>query len=881
MTLSAGTRLGQYEIVGAIGAGGMGEVYKARDTRLQRDVAVKILADLGGADPDRTARFQREAQLLASLNHPHIAQIYGVEDAGGLNAIVMEFVDGPTLADRIGGGALPPAEVLTIARQIADALDAAHEQGIIHRDLKPANIKVRDDGTVKVLDFGLAKALDPAGASNVVAMNSPTLSVRATMQGVILGTAAYMAPEQAKGRPVDKRADIWAFGAVLYEMLTGRPTFAGDSTAEILGAVVLKDPDWSALPASTSPALVDLLRRCLQKDARQRQRDIGDVRIALDEIASGRGAANSATQAAIPSATRATRTLWFAIAPLAAGIIGLAVGWTLPRPPPPAVAAMSTRLIVAPPTGRETHGPALSPDGRFVVVAGDRLYLREFTSFAVKALPGTDGAATPFVSADSKWVGFIANGKIKKVAIAGGDPLIVCDANADTPGGAWGPNNTILFSPGWNTGLFTVSADGGQPLALTHPDPARQERGHWWPEMLPDGASAIFTVWRAGTGINDARVAIFDFASGKHTVLFAGADGHYLPTGHILYFHAGGWHLVGFDLAARRTIGEPAPVLADAMSVTPTGSPTTRLAAAAGAVAFRAGSSQPLRELAWADRQGKVESLGFTPQRFENVSLSQDGRRIVAARLVAGSFELWTYDVSRKTEEHLAIAGSNNLPAWSRSGDRIAFNSIRKGDFDVYTAAPDGTRERPILTDDFDQVPQAWDRDGRRLIVGEWHHDGSRPLTVVDTMHEGKPEIVVPGNVSAESAQLSPDDRWLTYVADQAGRAEVYVQPFPGSEAAVRVSSRGGVQSIWSPARKELFYRRANELVSVEYRDDHARFEAGDEKILFTLPSFGLGGVAPDGQRFLILRLTEPEPEPGVRVILNWLADLNNPSPRQ
>jgi len=882
--VSAGTRLGPYEIGIAIGAGGMGEVYRARDTRLQRDVAVKILPELVTADPDRHARFQREAQLLASLNHPHIAQIYGVEESGPSTgsgqapvAIVMELVEGPTLADRIAGGALSIPESLQVAKQIADALDAAHEQGIIHRDLKPANIKVRADGTVKVLDFGLAKALDPA-ASSAAAMNSPTLSVRATMQGVILGTAAYMSPEQAKGRPVDKRADIWAFGVVLYEMLTGRQAFAGDSTTEILGAVVLKEPDWSALPVSTSPALVELLRRCMQKDLRVRQRDIGDVRLALDEIAAA-SAPPSGTRVERPSA-RKRPIIGVAAAAAAGAAIGIALGWSLPRPATTAAPAVATRLIVAPP-GRETYGPALSPDGRFVVVASDRLYVREFGSFDLKPLAGTNGAAMPFVSPDSRWVGFYANGKIKKVSVAGGDPLTICEANAETPGAAWGPDNTILFSPGWNTALFSVSADGGQPHALTRPDAAQQERGHWWAEVLPDGKSAIITIWRTASGINEARLAIVDLSTGTHTVLFPGAAGHYLRTGHVLYYRAGGWHVVGFNLTSRRTIGEPVAVLADAISLPPDGTSTTHLSAEAGAVAYRAGSIYPLQDLAWADRQGRIESLGFAPQPIAAASLSFDGRRIAADRVVGGTYELWTYDLSRKTEERLAIAGSNSGPVWSRAGDTIAFTSTRKGDFDVYTARPDGTGERAILTEDFDQSPDAWDRDGRRLIVREWRHDGSKPLTVIDTAKARPPEILVAGDVGATASRLSPDDRWLAYDTAQSGRREVYVQPFPGSGSAVRVSSRGGLRPMWSPAGKELFYRRDDELVSVRYRDDHARFEVGDEKVVFKSPSFSFLGVAPDAQTFLIMRLAEPEPAPGVRVILNWSAELPNKEARR
>jgi len=861
----------------------MGEVYKARDTRLQRDVAIKIVPDLATADPDRRARFQREAQLLASLNHPHIAQIYGLEESGGVSAIVMELVDGPTLADRIAAGALPIPEALRIAQQIADALDTAHEQGIIHRDLKPANLKVRDDGTVKVLDFGLAKALDPTATSGIATMNSPTMSVRATMQGMILGTAAYMSPEQAKGRPVDKRADIWAFGVVVYEMLTGRPMFSGDSTTEILGAVVLKDPDWSTLPPATPSALGDLLRRCLQKDVRLRQRDIGDVRLALNEIASGTSATDSKPShvgAQMPPVRRSVAGV-AAAAVIGGAAIGFAVGWTVLRTPPAAPPSTWTHLTVAPPTGRETGPSSLSPDGRFVVISAERLYLREFGSFETKPLPGTEGASMPFVSLDGRWIGFFANGKIRKIAVGGGDPIVVCEAHDDSPGAAWGPDNTILFSPGWDTPLSRVSADGGQPQPLTTADPAQQERGHWWPEVLPDGRHAVFTIWRAASGINESRVGVLDLSTGKHTVLFPGADAHYLRPGRLLYFHAGAWHVIGFDPSTQRASGAPVTVLADAMALAPQGGVGARVSIAADTIAYRAGPFSPPRELVWIDRAGRVESTGLPPRPMDRAALSADGRRVAASRSDGGTLALWVSDLVRKTEERLALPGGTTDAVWSRAGDQLAFTAIRKGDYDTYVVHSDGSGERAVLLDDFDQAPFAWDRDGRRLIVVEWHHDGSKPIVSVDVQQPRQREVLVSGDIGGDRPTLSFDDRWLAYLGSKAGPPQVYVQPFPGTGPAVRVSTRWAAEPVWSPVGKELFYRRGDDLISVSYGSANGRFEFGEEKILFTQPSFELIGASPDGQRFLIARRVEPEPPPGVRVILNWSAELDRAESRR
>ena len=540
MPLAAGSRIGPYEIVGPLGAGGMGEVYRARDAKLNREVAIKILPEAFAGDAERLARFNREAQSLAALNHPNIAAIYGMESpwagSGQAHALVMELVEGDDLSALIHkSGALenqgaprtagiPLDDALPIARQIADALEAAHEQGIIHRDLKPANIKVRPDGTVKVLDFGLAKAMDPAGASGVDAMNSPTLTARATQMGMILGTAAYMAPEQAKGRAVDKRADIWAFGAVLFEMLSGARAFSGDDVSETLASVLKDQPAISALPANIPPHVRQLLRRCLQKDPRQRLRDIGDARLLLDEDAG----------VPVPTVQAVARRGWVVAVPwvIAVAAVAGALAMVLPRwRAPAAPAASSVRFVIPGPSGLQARewsrtSPVLAADGSFVVYVTDRIYLRRVSEFASQELPGTANAVMPFLSPDGRWVAFYSDGKMKKISVSGGEPLEITEAAGDSPGGTFISNDRILFTSGWaKAALQTVSADGGQVTAASTLDVAAGERGHWWPHVLPDGRHVLFTVWYAATGLSASKIAVLDLDTGTHRVLFPGVLG--------------------------------------------------------------------------------------------------------------------------------------------------------------------------------------------------------------------------------------------------------------------------------------------------------------------------------------------------------------------
>src|SRR5688572_5463150 len=757
----------------------MGEVYRARDTKLSREVAIKVLPEAFAADPDRLTRFTREAQTLASINHPNIAAIYGIEEsavqASGarVQALVMELVEGEDLSAHIARGAMPLADALPIARQIAEALEAAHELNIVHRDLKPANIKVRADGTVKVLDFGLAKAVDPAGSSGSIAANSPTLTAHATQMGMIIGTAAYMSPEQAKGKPVDRRADIWAFGAVLFEMLTGQQAFAGDSVTEILGAVVLKDPDWSKLPAATPARLRELLQRCLQRDPRTRQRGMGDVTLELVSIASG---SSGITPAVAPAAAPPRSSAVIVAGALVIAALGIVIGWWLPRasPGPP----LATRFIASGAADRRADAPVVSPDGRILVfVSGGRLYKRDFGGFESTPIPGTEGANTPMISPDGRAIAYFANGSIRRVSLAGGDATTITEARSSMPGAVWGPDDTILFSRGWATGLSAVPAAGGEVRQLTEPDRAKGERGHWRPHPLPDGQRVIFTIVSAGTGVNDSRIGVLNLKTGQHRALFPGSDGVYLESGHILYFRAGTWHVVPFDAAAEKVTGDPITVLNDAGAIPPDGGDSWNTVSVAGngTLAYQPGPVFPKRELVWMDRTGKTETLGLPPHALYGASLSPDGRQVAASRVEGGMFELWMNDVERKTEDRLDIKGNNFGVSWSPRGDAIVFISIRKGEYDIYKARPDGSNVEPVLTRDFDEAPMQWLKDGRRFIVKEWLPDGSTPVKLLEPGASNSQEILLYER-GGGPFRLSPDERWLVYASPASGTSQVYVK---------------------------------------------------------------------------------------------------------
>ena len=717
LPLTLGARLGPYEILSALGAGGMGEVYRARDTRLKREVALKILPDSFAADPERLARFQREAEVLASLNHPHIAQIYGLEDIGaGGRALVMELVEGEDLSQRIVRGAVPIDEALPIAKQIAEALEAAHEQGIIHRDLKPANIKITPDGVVKVLDFGLAKLAHSevaAGHADVTA--SPTITSPAMMSGIgmILGTAAYMAPEQAKGREADKRSDIWAFGCVLYEMLTGKRPFDGEDVGDTLANVLKIDPDWSALSMETPPPIRTLLQSCLTKDRRRRVADISTALFVLDKAASLAPSDGMLSAAPLPS-----RPLWRRIVPLTAGalvtaaVTGAGV-WVLMRPADPVPLRVS-RLPLAP-SGTASlsisggdRELAIFSDGSHVVYVGNRgtqLFIRALDTLEpVAVFTGTPRA--PFVSSDGEWIGFLDNNSVlKKVAATGGPAVTIATLDQLFAGATWGPDDVIIFATAnATTGLQRIGAAGGPTTVLARPDRAQGEAGYSWPELLPGGRAVLFTIITAPGGLDTSQVVVLDLQTGARKILVrGGSDAHYVPTGHLVYAAAGTLRAVAFDLARLETRGTTVPVIS-AVVTSPFGAAAAAVAGDGTLVYLSgAGGMGAQRTLVWVDRQGRETPIPAPPHAYVYPQLSPDGTR-VAVNAQDQENDVWIWNFSRTTLTRATSDPSfDGYPVWTPDGGRLVFGSARAGSVNLYLQAVDGTGSATRLTESVNQ----------------------------------------------------------------------------------------------------------------------------------------------------------------------------------
>jgi serine/threonine protein kinase len=884
MTLSAGSRLGPYGIVSPLGAGGMGEVYRARDSRLNRDVAIKVLPDLFAGDADRLARLRREAQVLASLNHSNIAQIYGFEDSDGVRALVMELVEGPTLADRIARGPIPLDEGLPIALQIAQALEAAHEQGIIHRDLKPANIKAREDGAVKVL----AKALDPqAGASAANPMTSPTLSVHATQAGLILGTAAYMSPEQARGKAVDRRTDIWAFGVVLFEMLAGRRLFGGVEITDTLAEILKSEPDWHALPPEVPPAVHRLLRRCLQKDPRQRLQHIGDARLEIEEVQRG---APSETGTPRGGAVRRERVAW-ASALVALGIIAAAAGrWGSGRSSSPPEIRVD---INTPPTANPTSF-ALSPDGRKIVFTATtenrpQLWLRSLEATAARPLTGTDGGVSPFWSPDSRSIGFFSENKLKRLDVDGGQVQTL--ANVLTPaGGTWNQDGLILYVPADNGGVFRVSATGTDPRELIPGDKRRSAMR--FPQFLPDGRRFLFHSPSPPTG-DQPGVYVGEVGSDRfERVLDSEAAAGY-ASGHLLFVRQGALVAQSFDPATLELHGPVTRVVDD---VTIGRVSRVGVSASVGdTIAYRTGAGER-RRFIWFDRSGKslgdaTESLTGFPT---NPSLSPDGRRLAISMSVQENIDLWLIDLDRNILTRATLTPTiDAVPTWSPDGNRIVFNGTRGGVPGLFIKRLDGTGEDELLIAGRDfggpgvrSIPKEWgpltacdwSPDGRFVLVRAIDLvSGAYDLWALPIQKELPPVSVVRTPYDERDGQFSPDGTTIAYQSDESGRAEIYLQPFPGAGSKVRVSTNGGMQVRWRRDGRELFYIAPdNGLMSVSIAKEAGTLRVGSPVRLFQTRTAATSAiarqqyvVAAGGQRFLINTVEETATAP-ITLLLNW-----------
>ena len=895
MTLPPGTRLGVYEVTAQIGAGGMGEVYRATDTKLKRQVAVKILPPALAADPDRLVRFQREAEVLASLNHPHIAAIYGLEEAdpstgsgqAAVRALVMELVEGEDLTQRIARGPIPLDQALPIAKQIAEALEAAHEQGIIHRDLKPANIKIREDGTVKVLDFGLAKLADPAASSNPSATMSPTLSLHATMAGVILGTAAYMSPEQARGKTVDRRADIWAFGAVLFEMLTSRRAFPGEDITDTIVSVVSKEPDWSALPAPAPVGLRRLLKSCLEKDAKDRLRDIGDAWRLLED-----------GSPVAPQTKPASRLPWVAAAALAVVAVGVSVVHFREVAPEPRM----LQYTLAAPEKTTIANFAVSPDGRTLAITatgekGPQLWVRSLNSLQAQPLGGTEGATYPFWSPDSRFIGFFAQAKLQKIAATGGPAQTLCNAPAGR-GGTWNLEDVIVFAPTNRGGLYRVPGAGGVAVPITQPETGT----HRYPVFLPDGRRFLYT--QLGAKENGIYLGSLDSqptSNSTQRVLLDESNERYVPpsthsrAGTLLFWREGTLMAQEVDPQTLGTKGDVFRVVGLVSPGYDTGHNLFSVSSN-GVLVYETGSSAlSLTQHAWFDRSGKQVAAVGRPVQSEGFSLSPDGTRAVISRNGRGptQADLWMYDLKRGTESRFTFDASDNRSVvWSPDGARVAFSSNRGGGVhNLYQKDANGTgQDDPLFQSGTYKSADDWSRDGKFIVFSNQDPKTKSDLWAL-TMIPGNPGDRTPiplltSEFNEWMGQVSPDSRWLAYVSDESGREEVYVQAFsPGNPAKagkLQVSTAGGSQPRWRGDGKELFYAAPDRKMMVTaVKSTGEIFDRSAPQPLFEMLLYptNMAGFyyAPsaDGKKFLMT--TEPKGNtetPPLTVVVNWQAAL-------
>ena len=915
MALGPGSRLGAYEITSLLGSGGMGDVWRARDTNLHRDVALKTLPDSFVSDPNRIARFRREAQVLASLNHPNIGAIYGFEDtpspnAGSpLHALVLELVAGETLAARLRRGPVPVTEALAFGRQIADALAAAHEHGIIHRDLKPANIVVTPDGVAKVLDFGLAKDLS-AELPTVDSSHSPTLTVHGTSVGVVLGTAAYMSPEQAKGRPVDKRSDLWAFGAVVYEMLTGNPAFRGEDVSDILANILTQEPDWQRLPADTPPAVVKLLRRCLEKDRKRRLDSASVARLEIDDTLS---TPRNELPRRVSSLHRAAP--WAVAATLAIAVVAL-TRWTtsstsqMPK-------ATSRFAIVLPPGQRMPailldRDLAISPDGRQLVyrvggstTGGGRLAMRGLDEIEGHLLPGIDNARSPFFSADGRWVGFFArsesNGliELRKIATAGGPSIsLYQDGSLVSGSAAWSDDDSIIF-PQVGGRLFRLSAAGGAPSQL--PDTQQHTYGSVaFVSALPGGRGVLYTTRPTGTwftGATDARIAVLDFKTGTSRVLARGSAPRYIPesgqAGYLVYASAGALLAARFDLDRLSMLGTPAPIV-EHVAMSPSGAVDYDVSNT-GTLVYVPAAAAASKSLVWVDRQGRETPINLPAREYAFVRISPDGTRVVLTS--AEDHHLWMGDLASGTLQQLTFGASEDgFPIWSADGRTIIFTSNRKDGWNLFSLPADGSRDVVQLTNGGDgHFANSAAKGGREILGANF----STSLDVVRFAATGSATSDPPNDAAMPfaiaallvktpameyDAILSPDERFFAYQSNESGRSEVYVKPLPPT-GAVRwqISTSGGSSPLWAPNGRELYYRdSSNAVIAVSYTASAATFRSGTSTRLFgsyAAPSDMFNyGISPDGQRFLMLKdssIGDPNAVTAhIVVVLDWLQDL-------
>ena len=898
MRLSTGTTLGPYEIQAPVGSGGMGEVYRARDMRLDRIVAIKVLPAHLADEPERRERFEREARTIASLNHPHICVLHDIGRQDGIDFLVMEYLEGETLAQRLLKGPLPLDQVLQYAIEIGDALDKAHRKGVTHRDLKPGNIMLTKSGT-KLLDFGLAKLRhDAAPAIPLSQLPTATAKDAVTQEGTILGTLQYMAPEQLEAKEVDARSDIFAFGVVVYEMATGKKAFEGKSQASVIGAILKDDPPpMSSLQPMTPPALDRAVKKCLAKDPEERWQTARDVCDELKWIAED-GSQITLAPTAAGKGIRARwqgALLWGVTSLLLAAITGLAI-WNLkPSPPQPV-----TRTVINLPPGQQLagleNGPAvaLSPDGTHLAyVAGQggmrQLYLRAMDSLQASPISGTEGAVTPFFSPDSRWLGFFASGKLKKVSVSGGAALTLGDA-PQPRGASWGSQGMIAFAPIQASILVQVSDAGGTPHPLTHFE--KGESGHGWPEFLPGGKAVLFAGGASAVTFGNAHVAVQAVGSGERRNLIGGTNPRYAHSGHLVYAQGGSLMAVVFDPRLLTVRGTALPVVEGVLQ-SPISGDAQYSFSGTGSLVYVPGGLQGVQSrLVWVSRNGAEQPLAAPVHAYLNPRLSPDGRR-VAVGITEQESQVWLYDLSRETLTKFTFEGSvNNYPAWTPDGKRIAFQSNREGPLNTYWQLADGSGglER-LTTSDVTQTPNSWSPDGQLLAVLEVNPTTGRDIWVLRMGDPGTPgharqaQPFLQTRFNESAPQFSPDGHWLAYVSDESGRYEVYVKPYPGPGGKWQISTEGGTEPVWNPKGRELFYRSGDKMMALEITM-RPSFSVGKPKVLFegayeptpvTFPNYD---VSPDGRRFLMLKDVGQEQSPAqINVVLNWFEELKQKAP--
>ena len=893
MALTAGTKLGPYEIQSLLGAGGMGEVYRARDTRLDRTVAVKILTQGVADTPEVRQRFEREARAVSSFNHPHICALYDIGHQDGIDYLVMEFLEGETLAKRLESGPLANPELFRYAIEVADALDRAHRQGVIHRDLKPGNIMITKSGA-KLLDFGLAKASVPPISGDF--SSSPTVSRpiigkapsdALTAQGTIVGTYQYMSPEQLEGGEADARSDIFSFGSVLYEMATAKKAFSAKSTASLIAAILKEQPrPISELQPMAPPALERVVKTCLEKDPDERWQNTGDLKRELGWIASAGSQAGIPAPVAAKRKTR-DRAIWIA----AGALVALAAAYLFWQSGVWQHTAAPVHLSVALPAGKvlpndSTYPLAISPDGSVIVFSArndDRktqLYLRKLSSFDSTPISGTEGAHCPFFSPSGEWLGFVSEDyKLKKISLRGGSPVEVADP-AGPIGAYWADDDTIYYIKSFASGMYAVPAAGGQPKQVTQTGSTPEDRGHLWPNVLPEKNGVIFTVW-TGRSLNDARIEVFSFSSGKRKVLIeGGTNARYIPGGYLAFARNGTLFVVGFDPKRMELKGAPVPAIEGIMTGASNGDATFAVSNN-GTLVFQPGSFQAYqRNLVWIDRTGKSTNITEGVKPYSSPMISPDGKRI-ALTLQGSSFDVWVYDLERDTFTKVSFGGDDYEPYWSPDGKMLAYDSSKSGNMELYVKHGIVQGEETMLTDGpgFRDL-FGWTPDGREIVFSHGNRETGTDLyaVAVEGDHKRRPLVVAPFNQT--EASVSPDGKWLAYVSDESGQSEVFVQAMNDPNARAQISSETGNFPRWARSGSELFFLSKNRVMSVKFPPGATLNPAKPVQLFEEKRGVSGYDVAADGRFVFALDADDAGTGTHLNVVLHWFEELKQEQPK-